>query len=459
MKSERKSELRSMIRLIPDLVRASLIRQANEIEKVVASTFEFTKEFMSQLRNTPANYIEKIHEMYTAAMFKAFDAGLNAASLKKDIANQMTNFDKERLDRSIKVNVPMSYSLSQDLLASFKNSVNDYLKSSPNLPDIYAQFQKDMEAAHALGVLEFIGTLSKPEEVIPSEQIAPPAPPMADEAVINDEQPTKEVKAEAEKEVLNALEKYSKLLGPGVAEQVLRATLGLAPLGKKATASVALADMVGPYDTNALRDKVLSLVKNSKLLDSDMQSIVIDCLVAKASDLAGTDLAKLLSNRMGFEANGLVEAQNQLDMLSIELKDKVNLPGDFVFLNHNNDYCLVFAYGTDQAGELSLLSGANTVAKTKVGALPRSPQGAIEATSMKEIEELAKLPKGATYKDIKKVSSKTAAYMSSVLSDIRNSKCGIAEGGKKLKASLPEMIEAVYGTDGLDYFNHVKAKY
>jgi hypothetical protein len=460
MKPERKSEIRSMHRLVKNLVKASLIKQAKELEAVIASTFEFSKDFMALLKNTPATYIEKIYEVYTSLMMKAFDAGVATATIKSKEAEKLP--EAEDLDIEIKTVMPISYGLSQDLLSSFRNSVNEFIKTLPDLDEVYAQFQKDLEEAHVEGVKNYLENMpkeGKESEKSEEKKIEEMKQETAPEVV----EPEKVAAATEPTANLSDLEKYTKLLGPGVAEQVLRATLGLPPLSPVTASVIADVDeddMIGPYNAGALRDKVVELVKSSQVRDSDLQSVIVDCLVSSAADMDGDDLAESLSNRLGISAKTFTEVQSKLDELSLNLKDKVALPGDFVFLTHNGDYCLVFAYSKEDAENLLDEPEDVVIAAAKpkkVGKLPRSPQGALEVDVMKEIEALAKLAKGSTYKDVKKASPKTASYMSSILSNIRNSKVGLAEGGGMLKASLPLMVENVFGTDGLDYFNHLKA--
>lgn len=272
-------------------------------------------------------------------------------------------------------------------------------------------------------------------------------------------------------EVMRALEEYTKIPGDADAERVLRYTLGLPPLGAQATASVKRSvvrggKVVGPYDTQALKQKVLTSAKTHVLDDSDLQTIVIDSIVANINEMGSPEAAQAIAKKLGFGealASGevsLEDVKTRSDILAQKLTNSIGLPGDVIFLDIDGDYLLTFAFHRSDAGKLGRESGTTTeAAKTaKRRPLPGGPQGVLSKKDQSQIASLASLSKSRTMRDIRKASPKVAAYLNDVLKNIRTGRVGLSEGSSKLRANISDVVAEVFGLDGLGYFEFLKTK-
>ena len=258
--------------------------------------------------------------------------------------------------------------------------------------------------------------------------------------------PVKKAQGALENSTVNKLEAYTKLLKDPEAEQVLRCALGL-PF-KKVTASVDR--FIGPYDTKSLKEKIVSIVKNpqnKKVAEAGMdgvETIVVDCIVAKMNHLTERLAVKRVCSKLGVKANNFEELEKETITLARNLDEELKLPGDCVFIDVNGDYCLTYSYAAVDQG----------VTHT----LPRNHQGVLNMEDQKQIASLSRLSKSKTIKDISKASFKVAAYLKKVLSDIRWGRVGVVEGGNKLKASLEDIVAEVFGLDGLGYYQYLRDK-
>ena len=492
MNSERKSKLRALAPVVRRLVKSSLIHQAFSLEKVIATTFEPTDEFRALMRNVPQNYIENVYDSYRALTYKAWDIGYSKGLLKAKELAHVAGLEEGARAEAVSKACPLSLPMIQDLVANCTRDVDKYLASMPTKSDVYAQFAVDVNRAYLDGVCQSLVVPAAPEPTAaPETQEAEEkvkkqeAPVAIDDAVTETGDTDHEVHAGtvaypkakrklSDKEVeeldylfyeLNRttryteewdalapkinkllgyeavavtaataddveqhLTEYAKLLGNPQAENIMRYYLGLGP--KQAVAHIA-PTTVGPYTVEELAQKVRATLK-----DGDTAAVLIDCLVAEASQLGDDELAdKLIAELELGEKTGLELVQARLDKMSQELTAAVGIPGDFVFTEYGDDYGLVFA-----------------------SSLPEGPQGTMTMSDQGEIEALAKLGKTACLKDIKAASPKVGAYLGDLLTDIRNSKVGVVEGARMLKADLLGLVEKVFGCDGSAYLTHLKKR-
>jgi hypothetical protein len=442
---------RSLIARVPELIKASLITQAFEIQKVIASTFEFTDEFKEHMRSIPPHYIERAQEAYSDAMFKSFDSGYKNGAIKEKLITDRPS--DSSVEDAVRLKVPMPFGLSQDLLASFETDIGGYFETAFDMSGMLQQLAKDMEKAFAEGVMEYLKTL--PEDVLHKPKEAP-APKIEVPKV---EAPATEVVAAAaqplsREDVLKKIEEYTKLLKDPEAEEVLRYTMGLPVKTRKVEARV-----IGPYNTQSLKQKVLELLKTHKLSEDEMQVLIVDCVVSNVGTLKDEDLASLLNEKLtlGLESPQIEAAEIAADKLADQMAQSMSLPGDLMFMKYQDDYCLVFTFERSGVAELAKEGDALVFASKKKEDLPDGPQGTLTVKEQDEIKALSSLAKSKmTYKDVKKASSKVAALLSEAMTQIRNSKVDIAEGAKALKASLEDLIVQAYGKDGLAYYQYVK---
>ena len=270
------------------------------------------------------------------------------------------------------------------------------------------------------------------------------------------EEPKKEIKrVKIEKEEngstshLSKLEAYTKLLKDPEAERVLRYVLGLPP--KKASAAFE-SNLIGPYDPKALKQKIISALKNPTLVvEADVdgsQTIVVDCVASGLKNLPEEGILNYVASKLDITGSSPQDIESKINALAQKLEDAMQLGGDCVFVDVGGDYCLTYTSRPNRIRKISAV---------KEG-LPFSSQGVIGEQDRKQIESLSQLSKSRTIKDIAKASSKVSAYMKKVINDIRWGKLGVAEGGSRLKANLETVVAEVFGLDGLGYYQYLKDK-
>lgn len=546
MDARRKKEIRSLIHTIPQLIKSSLVNQAFETEKIIASTFEFSESFQGLMHNIPQNHIEKIADWYSKLSFKAFQGGINNAKTKLHTV-KISDIKGEELDEEIKTKIPMPYTLSQHLTKSFQDQVGQQLQTVPNANDIFVQFKQDIEKSYREGVKEYLETLEPVEEVEVEEEVEEPFEeeeveeakmepseeegeeesfleewlseiadtpsdgPSRDDPIdkpIDDNTTTGGTKRMggdkkkpklrkdpiladvSDNEIIKALEEYTRLPGDSQAEMVLRYELGLPPTKakaateevreeaearikarRKATAATAPikrrstvrgGKVVGPYDTQALRQKVLTAVKTHVIDNNDLQSVVIDSIVADINNMSEQEVAQAIAKKMEFSEalanNGTLEdVKARADALAQKLTTSIGLPGDVVFVDAGGDYLLTFAFHRSDAAKLGQESESTSLASrsAKSRPLPKGPQGVLSGFDRSQIEQLAALGKTKTMRDIRKASAKVAGYLSDILKNIRTGRVGLAEGTSKLRSSIADVVGEVFGMDGLGYYEYL----
>jgi len=281
-----------MVRDIPEMIRSGYINQAFEAEKIVASTFDFSEEFLEKLGGIPQNYIERMQDIYSDLLQRAFNAGFKTAEVKSRATPLNLSLPEKELNRELEIKIPMPYGTKQDFVNTFREEIKVFLESIPcGEEQLSIQFNKDLEAAFKEGVKEFIREVpAKAQEPIPEPALDPiKEPAFAEIKEIKDVEAklilnvwdkfatsklldifesnyenarhrvnakmvknfadwmvagkkareflpkdnTNTATAEISKETLDHLEKYVKLLGSGEAEMVLRFVMGLGTKGTK----------------------------------------------------------------------------------------------------------------------------------------------------------------------------------------------------------------------------------
>jgi len=186
----------------------------------------------------------------------------------------------------------------------------------------------------------------------------------------------------------------------------------------------------------------LNIIKNPKDLKiiqagiDGVETVIVDCIVAGISNMSEALAVKRICSKLGIKASSFEELEKSSIQLTQKLDDEMGLPGDCVFIDVGDDYCLTYSYAA---------MPSHTSSHSK---LP---------TEYKEqIKCLSGLSKSKTIKDIVNVSPKVAVHVNNILSSIRWSKIGIIEGSNKLRASLDDLIAEVFGSDGLEYYQSLK---
>lgn len=461
-----------MIHLVPELVQGSLINQALEISQIVAATFKFSDSFKEKMRNIPQNYIEKAQEVYSDLMFKAFEAGMDAAKIKE--VQLKTLLEKpEEMEEKLKLELPLPYGISTELKEKFEKEMKVFFETVPNSAELYSQFSSDLECAYFEGAKEHMEDLAK--DLHEEKKEIPAVEPAVEEEEEKEEEEVQAsaapVKASMEKsEILRKIEEYTKLLGDDpVAEKVLRATMGLPPK-ETVMASVVeepkeelpseahMEDTFGPFDAEKIKVQVLESLKTFKMDENDeFQVMVLDKLLEGVDKMDPQEAAKALCIKLeidyleGCSFDDICEAA---DILAEEITNCLELPGHFVLMELNGDFVSAFTFEKKDAAEMLKMEGAVvTAAKKTKSDLPGSPMGALGVKDSKEIEALWKAGKfkHLKLKDIKKASPKVAQEISDIITDFRNSKISIDEFSGVMRYNLAEFVEKAFGLDGYNY--------
>ena len=286
MNLSRKKEIRSMVRDIPEMIRSGFINQAFEAEKIIASTFDFSDDFLEKLGGIPQNYIERMQDIYSDLLQRAFNSGFKTAEVKLKAIQIDFSLPEREVNRELELKIPMPYGTKQDIVNTFREEIKAFLESIPcGEEQLSLQFNKDLEAAFKDGVKEYVREIPAKNQEPAREPIQEPAfaevkdveaklilnvwdkfatPKLRDIFESNFEnarhrvnakmvknfadwmttgkkardffpkEKTKTATADISKETLDHLEKYVKLLGSGEAEKVLRFVVGLGTGVKKA---------------------------------------------------------------------------------------------------------------------------------------------------------------------------------------------------------------------------------
>jgi hypothetical protein len=487
MRPERIKQLRSSIRLVPELVRASMITQAFELEKLITATIDLSEGMEAALRSLPQAYREALIKLYRDLMYKAYDAGHTNASFKQGQyppGTDVLSFIRDKM--------PLPYSLEMSLLKSFTDETATFLKTVESKEAIYEQFKKDIEKIYCDGAMEYLNAL--PPEAAKEAEVAEKVEQPVEAATKDSEKP----KVVTPEEVRRHLEEYAKLAGSPEGANVLRTYLGLSakaefeeeakdnekpksgvtkeeiirkfeeyaakagtPEGTKVLryylglpVQASVAKVVGSYEIDSLRKKVLALVQDHSFTKDELQTVVVDSVaVAKASELASAlGIADLLP-----EGYTVTEAKMAADELAEELTKNLDLPGTLVFADLDDSLVLAFSFKSEDYEQQVL--AAKQKAKSE---LPASPMGALDKKDQDELAMLAGLDRSGlkmmVLKDLKKTAPKVVDLISEYLTKTRNSEFKMGELAKLINAPMLDVVEKAYGRDGAEFYKHVSDK-
>jgi len=490
MHAERKKEIRSLIKTIPQLVKSGLVTQAFETEKIIASTFDFSKDFLSKLGGIPQNYIEGIQDIYGDMLEKGYDTGYKSAEVKI----KSTPFDRslpdDEFDREIEIRMPMSFGVKQNLVEVFRSEISKYFTSAQGetLPEVIIQFEKDLNAAYKDGVKQYL--TSMPEEVLPHPDEQPVEPTIEIHKEIEVIPPVEEPKEDA-----GYLEEYkggdedlaldyTAKLAAGVfnkcATNDLKALFdahseaGMHKANAKLIVEFAEWVSDGKDATDYIPDETFRVVADT------ISKELLDKLEKYAKLLGEGDPETVLRYTLGLGEKGTKAADKKVDKRvkaevekeeaepkaepkekeeaepKAEPKEKESEP-----TIESSTYARLEAYTkllNNPEAERVLRYTLGLPPKKATASIPHGPQGVLTKSDQSQIEGLLSLGKSRTYKDIRKASPKLSSYLSKTLNDIRMSKISLLEGLSKLKSNMEDMVADCFGNDGQDYYNYLKNK-
>ena len=449
-----------MIKHVNNLIQGQAVDLAFSVERVIASSFEMSSDMKGAMEKLPQQYKEAIEASYQKSLFKSFDSGYQYGLT---------------LDERVTASIPES--LKSSLESDFGDSVKEYSEG------IDFDLGQELALAYSLGLEETF------EEVAETEE---PAEVTAAEMSSSNGFPTLQQSDNiGQKEAIKHMEEYISKLSPE-AQNVMRYELGIqygggdgggnngttSPLGMRVESSVnedsiddlpaiqleddtALGSMVGPYAISLLCDSTLKVVAASDIENEECYTIM-EHVVTGSSVMEEKELVEAICNSLHFEHKEgltLAEINDKADELSAELTEACRLPGHFVFLNSGENYSLGFVFNKSAMKPIlnAIEVKANNLVESSVGSLGlQPPQGTLSTKIQKEIQNLASIKSlgGNSLRDIKRVSPGIASYVSRAISNYRNGKCTHQELSTLLKASSRELIDMVFGGDGVGYYDY-----
>jgi len=203
-----------LVHTIPMLVKAHMVNQAFETEKVIAATFELSEPFLELLGGKiPPNYIEKIQEIYSDVMYKAFDTGIKSAEVKSKSTQIDLKLSGEELEHELAVKMPMYFGVKQDLSLLFREQLGDLLDTAGDTKEnIFKQFEVDLDKSYRDGLKEYLLNDAPSEEEI-DENVSPVEEDVLEEAEEEEEEEIdfdEELEDEEEEEDEAALEEVKE---------------------------------------------------------------------------------------------------------------------------------------------------------------------------------------------------------------------------------------------------------
>lgn len=473
MRIERKKEIRSLIRTIPQLVKSGLVTQAFETEKIIASTFEFSDDFLAKLGGVPQNYIESIQEIYSDMLGKGYDTGYKSAEIKI----KSTPFDRslpdDEFDREIEIRMPMAFGIKQNYLDVFRSEIAKYFESVSGevLAEVITQFEKDLNDTYKEGVREYL--TSMPEDATPDVEVV-----VEKEVEVA---PAEEIETvEEEKETEEEAACYLEEAQEAQKDLALDTTAKLAAclFNKHATRNIkALFDIhatEGMHKANAkLIIEFAEWISNGKdpsdYIPDETFRVVADTLskdllakLEKYAKLLGEGEAEtVLRFTLGLGPKGKKATAAAKEKDEEEKEENEENEEKKEKKETESTYAKLEAYTKllkNPEAERVLRYTLGLPPLKATASIPHGPQGVLTKGEQSQIEDLLTLGKSRTYKDVKKASPKLATYLSKTLNDLRMSKVSLVEGLSKLKASMEDMISDCFGTDGQDYYNYLKRK-
>jgi hypothetical protein len=450
MRLERKKEIRALIRTIPQLVKAGLVNQAFETEKVIAATFEFSEEFIPLLGGIPQNYLETIQEIYSDLLTKGYDNGYKIAEVKIKSTEFNLSLPDEEFDREIEIRMPIAFGVKESLIDIFRTEVLKYFEAAPQekLDEVVSQFDKDLHTSYKEGVKDFL--TSMPGETFPEE------------SPVEVEKEVEEVEEVIEDEIADDVEEF--VAGKDLVDTTAKVIATV--FNRYATRDIkALFDMQAEEGKHKANAKMLAEFAEWVSMGKPVDDYIPDETFRVVADTLSKELLKKLEDYAKLLGEG--EAETVLRFtLGLGPKGKkatAEVNEEESEEEEGSTYAKLEAYTkllNNPEAEMILRYTLGLPPKTATAyaktSIPHGPQGVLTKSEQSQIESLLPLGKSRTYKDIKKASPKLAVYLSKILNDIRLSKISMVEGLGKLKSSMEDLIGDCFGNDGQDYYNHLR---
>ena len=202
---------------------------------------------------------------------------------------------------------------------------------------------------------------------------------------------------------------------------------------------------------------------------------MVDCLVPEYQSLSDEDKAEALARALDqyeivldvFGSVELIDILDIADLMAEELTEKASLPGDFLFLENVEAFCLCFCFDKSFAEEMSkasksLVTAAMSKSKTKApkasGPSTKKPKMKAEATisesDKREVMALKQRPDLSkwSFKELKKKAPTLADYLGQLLKEVRNSLLTVGQFKTAFSPGMGDMVRNVYGEQGYEYF-------
>lgn len=517
-------KVRSLIGTIPELVGASFHSQSIELSRVIASTFEFSDGMKKELNNVPPHYIERVRDFYQKKMYEVFEKGFEAGpGIEK-------NFDFTKYDAELatKCHTPIEY--INFIKDEFLKEVGDYLKSVVNMDGIQIQIGMDVDAIYKAGIEEYLKgpreAALKAGPVQPVEPVAPPPPPEAPpaaEAPPADAPPASPAESEVDplaviskaieahklvsasiskEEIQSKFEEYTKLLNNPMAEEVLRYVLGLQPKVVSAPPTVTadakeivkdrgdeketavesgefnedpdimpIEAKVGPYVIPHLRNRILDVIPAMKMDDDEEQHMLVDCVSSSMSkkgyDVAAGEIANALDIVEAIDESTYDEVNIAAEVLAADLTQAVGLPGQFQFVDCDDNYCLVFAFDKKSIPQMKPIASTIEVTARKrkdnkgIAEIDiDTPMGALDKKNQEELSFLLgcgmkpgsiAFTKAAKLSDFKGSAPTFHKYLSDKIKSALSGDITMKALKEVCNSNMSELAEKIYGADGRKY--------
>lgn len=460
-----------LIKQVDPLLKEKAIDLAFTVEKAIASSFDIPTEISEKVSDLPNEYRSIITSSYQKALFKAFDSGYQAGAS-----------DSEKT----KIEIPES--LKQSVLSEFDDSISDFSEGKK------FQIESDLTKAFKDGY-EVNWSAEKNQEPTDEndqssyQEIQEPK----NKATAGNGYPSLQKSDHiTQDDAIKHLEEYISKLDPK-AQEIFRYELGIqyysgqsmpeenkgrtTPIGMKVEASadepvvadlpaVQLAEdtemgrMIGPFAVAILCDKTINTVRAFKEEEDEEYYVLLENIITGTSKMSDEEMAEAISSSLEIEAEAksLDEVKDKADDLAVELTEACRLPGYYLFVNNDNNYSLAFVFNKSairpviNAVEARLKKSEVTGSKLDI----KTPQGALSTKIQKEIENFIGLSSvgNKSLKDLKRISPSIAGYVSRAISDYRNGKRTHKELASLLKADSRELVEMVFGRDGVGYYDY-----
>lgn len=448
--------VQSMIKHVNNLIQGQAVDLAFSVERAITASFALPDKAKDQIKDLPEQYREIIEASYQKSLFKSFDSGYQYGLT---------------LDKKVEASIPKS--LQSSLKSDFEESMEEYLEG--------IEFSFDGAIAEA-----FTSGCNQAFEETPEVK--------ASEVTASDKQmkksngfPTFQNSENIDQAaVIKHMEEYISKLDP-VAQEVMRYELGIQyggdgsskngtviPRGMKVEAStdeeddvaiqlgddVALGSMVGPYAVTLVCDNTISVVKASEVENEECYAL-LEHVITGTSVFKEKELIEAICEKLELPYNEkltLAEAKDMADELAADLTDACRLPGHYVFFNGEDNYSLAFVF--NKSSMEPIINSINAKAKKSeasardLGLQP--PQGTLSTKIQKEIQNIVGIKSLAdkSLRDLKRISPGVASFVSKTISNYRNGKCTHKELSSLLSVSSRDLIEMVYGGDGVGYYDY-----